>query len=226
MHLTDAQRLRTVLRTDAGFGSDANIDAVLRAGWQVLTKNKGGRRPDSWARRVAESAWHSLPGDRQIAAVPEALTYCRPTQAHVLRWQTSQGLTKHAILIASQLDWSVTDLMAYYDARGQCEKEIQGDKLGLQLEHRRKKHLAAQEALVLLTDVAHNLLAWLPRWLSPPADWAQFGSLRLTKDILCLPGHLLFAGERLVEVQLNAAHPYAAEVALGLEHLLAHFGQP
>jgi hypothetical protein len=51
-------------------------------------------------------------------------------------------------------------VIAYYDARGACETEIQADKGGLLLSRRRKKVLAAQETLVLLTDLAHNLLAW------------------------------------------------------------------
>lgn len=53
-----------------------------------------------------------------------------------------------------------------------------------------------------------------------------FGPTRLIEDVLAIPGHLVFDGDRLVEVQLNERHPYAFQVALGLERLLAHFGQP
>ena len=54
----------------------------------------------------------------------------------------------------------------------------------------------------------------------------EFGPTRLIEDTLTIPGHLIFDGERLVEVQLNELHPHAAQVALGLERLLAHFGHP
>jgi hypothetical protein len=116
--------------------------------------------------------------------------------------------------------------MAHYDDRALCEREIQADKQGLRLEQRRKKSLAAQEALVLLTDVAHNLLAWTRQWMFPAGSLATFGPLRLIEDVLWQPGHLIFEGERLREIHLNELHPYAAVTAAGLERLFDHFGQP
>jgi hypothetical protein len=109
---------------------------------------------------------------------------------------------------------------------GACETEIQADKRGLQLERRHKKHLAAQEALILLTDLAHNLLAWTADWMFPTGPLAHFGPLRLTKDVLTLPGRLFFEKHRLVEVQLNKRHLYTTAVADALERLLTHFAWP
>jgi hypothetical protein len=223
---TPAQRQRTILRTDAGFGSDANINHVLAADWQVLTKNKGGRRPDAWAQRVPTDAWQDVDSRRQIAPLPQPLAYCRPTQAHLLRWWTDSGIEKHAILVCSVPDWSYHELTAYYDQRGACEKEIQSDKVGLRLEKRRKKHLLAQEALILMTDVAHNLLAWAGHWMFPTGSLHRYGPLRLIEDVLYLPGRLIFDGERLSEVHLNALHPHASSIAAGLERLFEHFGHP
>jgi len=224
--LTPSQRQRTILRTDAGFGSDANINAVLANDWQVLTKNKGGRRPDAYAGRVPAADWHDLHGGRQIAALPQPLTYCRPTQSHLVRWWTEAGLEKHAIVICSIVAWSAQEVMTHYDERGTCEKEIQSDKVGLRMAKRRKKRLPAQEALILLTDMAHNLLAWTGQWMFPTGDLAGYGPLRLIEDVLCLPGHLIFADERLSEVHLNELHPHAAATAAGLERLFDHFGHP
>jgi hypothetical protein len=48
----------------------------------------------------------------------------------------------------------------------------------------------------------------------------------LIEDVLAIAGHLIFERERLVEVQLNALHPYAADVACGLERLVERFGYP
>jgi hypothetical protein len=39
------------------------------------------------------------------------------------------------------------------------ETDIKGDKRGLGIEKRRKKSFHAQEALVLLAQLSHNLLA-------------------------------------------------------------------
>jgi hypothetical protein len=225
LDFTPAQRQRTLIRTDAGFGSDANIEHVLTEDWQVLTKNKGGRRPAAYARRTAAEAWTAVDGRRQMASVPQPLTFSRPTQTHLLRWWTAGGQEKHAIVICSVLDWTAAEVLRHYDDRAQCEHEIQADKGGLRLEQRRKKRLAAQEALILLTDVAHNLLAWLRRWMFPTGALATFGPLRLIEDVLSQPGQLVFAGEHLCEVQLNERHPYAALTATGLQRLFEHFGQ-
>lgn len=192
----------------------------------MLTKNKGGRRPDAYARRVPADGWQDIDGRRQIAALPQALAYCRPTQSHLLRWWTEAGMEKHAIMICSIVDWSAQTLMTHYDDRGACEKEIQSDKVGLRMEKRRKKRMPAQEALILLTDTAHNLLAWTSHWMFPTGDLAGYGPLRLIEDVLCLPGHLIFADDRLSEVHLNELHPHAEATAAGLERLFDYFGQP
>jgi hypothetical protein len=226
LDLTLAQKQRTVLRSDAGFGSDANVNYALAAQWQVLTKNKGGRRPQAFARQVAAEDWQSLGSERWVARAIAPPTYACPTQCLVLRWHTPAGKVKHSIVICSITTWTMAEVIAHYDDRGACETEIQADKGGLKLERRRKKRLAAQEALVLLTDVAHNLLAWAPQWMFPDEPLADFGTTRLIEDVFQLPGRLFFDQKRLKEVQLNRLHPHAEAVAVGLERLLGHFGYP
>jgi len=226
LDLTPEQKERTVLRSDAGFGSDANVNHALNAQWQVLTKNKGGRRPEAFAKQVSAEAWLPLRCDRWVAQAVTPPTYVRPTQCLVLSWLTSSGLVKYAIVLCSVTSWSMSETVAHYDDRGACETEIQADKGGLKMERRRKKRMAAQEALVLLTDIAHNLLAWVPQWMFPEQPLAAFGTTRLVEDVLHLPGRLFFHNGRLSEVQLNRLHPHAEAVAAGLERLLDHFGYP
>ncbi len=120
----------------------------------------------------------------------------------------------------------MAEVITYYDARGACETEIQADKGGLKLCKRRKKQPAAQEVLILLTDIAHNLLAWSSPWMFPNGPLAQFGTTRLIEDVLAIPGHLIFDQDQLVEVQLNELHPHSAQVAQGLARLMAYFGYP
>lgn len=215
-----------ILRSDAGFGSDANVNYALNADWQILAKGKGGRRPQAYARNVLPEAWQALGQERWVTKATAAPTYARPTQHLVLRWNTETAGTKYATIVCSVMPWTMAEIVAYYDDRGACENEIQGDKAGLKLERRRKKHLAAQEALILLTDIAHNLLAWTSQWMFPTGPLAEFGPTRLTEDVLALPGHLYFRDEQLVEVQLNRLHPHATEVAASLERLLSLFGHP
>jgi hypothetical protein len=225
--LSQAQKRRTILRSDSGFGSDGNINYALKEQWQVLTKGSGGRRPGAFARQIPPEDWQTLRlDDRWVARAVAPPTYVRPVQHLVLRWRTQKGELKHGTVVCSVLDWSMTQVINHYDDRGACETEIQADKGGLKLCKRRKKRVAAQEALVLLTDVAHNTLAWVSHWMFPDGPLSRFGTTRLIEDVLAIPGHLIFCQERLVEVQLNELHPYAAEVADGLRRLLDKFGCP
>ena len=163
MGLSVAQKQRTIVRSDAGFGSDANVNHALSHHWQVLTKNKGGRRPAAWARQVVPEDWEPVSSDRWVARAVNPPTYVSPMTCLVLRWPKQNGELKHSIVLCSILTWTMAQVIEYYDDRGACETEIQADKGGLKLERRRKKRLAAQVALILLTDLAHNLLAWVPR---------------------------------------------------------------
>jgi hypothetical protein len=140
-----------------------------------------------------------------------------------LRWRNASGELKHSVVVCSVYDWSPGEVIARSDDRGACETEFQADKGGLQMRRRRKKRKDAQEALILLTDLAHNLLAWTVRWMFPEGTLAHVGPTQLVQDVLAIPGHLLFVEQQLVEVRLNELHPYAADVADGLERLLDHF---
>ena len=69
--LTSAQRRRTVLRLDGGFGTDGNLNWALWHGYQVLAKGYSGKRANACARAVTR--WEELrPGERWIAPCPHA----------------------------------------------------------------------------------------------------------------------------------------------------------
>jgi len=224
--LTPEQRQHTLLRSDSAFGCDYNLDYALDAGWQVLSKGYGGRRAVALAKKVRGDAWQDLEQDRWVAVADDAPTYVRPVQYLLLRWQTERGKLKHGSVICSVLEWCIPQIVAHYDDRGACETQIQADKGGLKMGKRRKMRLSAQEALILLTDVAHNTLAWASHWMSLEQPLTTLGTTRLIEDVFTIPGRLTFSGEQLVEVQLNELHPYAEPVAAGLERLLDHFGHP
>lgn len=225
--LAPAAKRRVILRSDSGFGADANINYALRHSWQVVSKASRGRRPYALARQVRPEAWYELRADdRWVARVSDPPPYARPVQYLALRWRSQTGGLRYATVICSVLEWSMVEVIADYDARGACETEIQADKGGLKLCKRRKKQQAALSALILLTDLAHNVLAWMGGWMWPDSQLATFGTTQLIDDVLAIPGQLIFQQERLVEVQLNELHPYAAEVACGLERLLEHFDCP
>jgi hypothetical protein len=225
LELSREQRRQTVLRVDAGLGTGANINWALTQDYQILAKGYNGKRADAFARRIPAEAWHPLRSDRWVAIVPNAPRYARRTQTLLLRWQTQKGM-QYATLVHSLLDQDWRAIPALYDGRGAAEVEIKMDKAGLLLPKRRKKSLAAQEALILLTDIAHNTLAWTREWMFTESRFAALGPFALVNEVLPIPGEVVLKGGKLQMVALRESHPYAAEMAVCLTNLLAHFGNP
>ena len=155
-----------------------------------------------------------------------ASRYARRTQTLVLRWITESGKTKHATLVHSLLDRDWRTIPDLFDDRGAMESEIKMDKWGLLLPRRRKHLFAAQEALILLTDLAHNLLAWLHPWMFANSRFANFGPVALVNDVLCMPGEIVIKGGKLQMVSLWDTHPYAPEMQTCVLKLLDYFAKP
>ena len=152
--------------------------------------------------------------------------FARRTQTLVLRWITESDEIKHATLVHSLLDRDWRTIPGLFDDRAAMESEIKMDKWGLLLPRRRKHLFPAQEALILLTDLAHNLLAWLHPWMFANSRFAQFGPVALVNDVLSMPGEIVIKGDRLQMVSLWDTHPYAADMQKCLVKLLEHFGNP
>ncbi len=144
------QRDAILIRLDAGFGSDQNINWLLHRGYQVLSKGKSGKRAAAFARQVKE--WQQLDESKWIAPAPLHLChhYYHRTQTVTLCWYNQRSNKfKHALLICSLLDCDLIQISELYDGRASMENEIKADKAGLLLPRRRTKQLNAQEALVL-----------------------------------------------------------------------------
>jgi hypothetical protein len=114
------------------------------------------------------------------------------------------------------LSWAEADRVAaseseileqvhFYDSRAVIETaSIKGDKQGLGLIKRRKFSLMGQEMLVLLAQLAHNLVVWARGWLAElEPELANFGIQRWVRDLFVIAGTVVFRGGRLVKVQLN-----------------------
>ncbi|MBN1876006.1 MAG: transposase [Anaerolineae bacterium] len=157
-----------------------------------------------------------------MANAPVRLRLGRRLDAFLLRWLDAKQQEAYATLL-STLALPMSKLWEVYDGRGGAEIEFRADKSGLQLHLRRKQSLNAQEAWVLLTDVAHNLRAWLHPWMLTGSAFEAFGPKRLVSDLLNVPGQLCFENEQLTKVALWETHPYAAEMRLCLHNLLKTF---
>jgi Transposase DDE domain group 1 len=144
----------------------------------------------------------------------------------VLKWKTEQGKYGHSLLTTSLLEHSLAALAAAYDERAAIEAEIKADKGGLQLHRRRKRRLAAQEALMLLTDLAHNLLAWTRGWMFRDSPFADAGIYRIVKELLPISGKVTVQGGQVVKLRLKESHPLARPMLACLTRFFDHFGTP
>jgi hypothetical protein len=213
-----------IIRSDAEQGTNANVSYGLWRKFQILMKGYSGRRTQAWVKRTPEAAWQVSAQNprRAMALAPVTLRLGRHVDAYLLRWRDTRNRYQYATLL-STLDLPPFTLWETYDGRGGAEVEFRTDKSGLNLHLRRKHSLNAQEAWVILTDIAHNLLAWLQPWMLDNTAFASFGPERLVRDLLNIPGRLEFKDTKLTKVALWETHPYADEMRFCLHNMLRSF---
>lgn len=135
--------------------------------------------------------------------------------------ELSEGLLVHG------LDPSKALLLAHvrlYDQRGgSVETSFKGDKQGLGLSKRKKKRFEAQQMVMLLGSLAHNVVVWAQRWLATPASKLQhYGPGRMVRDVFHVSGFLLIdALGRIRQIALNQDTPLALALLGPLQALVA-----
>ncbi len=235
LELTEQQRKQTIIRMDAGGGSQHNFDQLFNRGYSVLGKIHAWNRAKLMARSVSQ--WHIDPDDpnRHFGLVTDPIAFSAPTRQVVIRRRKPNQKTKdgkpkwvQSALVTNLTDRDLCQLtgtplrsitneavrlllfMHAYDKRGGgIETSIREDKQALGMNKRNKRSFVAQEVLMLLTQLAHNLLIWAKALLSQlvPA-WQQFGLKRFLRDVLNIPSRSVYtASGRLRCLRLSRSHP-------------------
>ncbi len=246
--LDETRRQRTLVRVDAGAGSVADINWVLFRGYHILAKDYSTKR----ARLLAESvaAWYDDPrqSDRQVGLVTEPPTLFRAGQhrrtvtriavrCRQANGQWGVGVLISTLAVADALALTGQDpalaadpvacLLAYvylYDQRGGgVETAFKEDKQGLGLTKRNKKRFEAQQVVVALGALAHNVLVWARGWLAAQLPrLRRFGIKRLVRDVLGVGGQVeLDAQGQVRSIVLNRADRLAHHLLAALQALLA-----
>jgi hypothetical protein len=242
LELDAEKRFRTILRVDAGGGSVDDVNWALKRGYQFHGKDYSGSRAQVLADSVAE--WIDdprIPG-RQVGWVTlAAAQYVRPVKRIAVRCRKKNGQWGVSVLLStlsaqdvipltSQPIDRVNDpaavLLAYvyfYDQRGGgIETVNREDKQGLGLTKRNKKRFEAQQMLVQLGALAHNVIVWARAWLAPYCPLVtRLGILRMVRDVFQVSGLVMahHAGQ-IFHIVLNQADPLAKELVKGLQALL------
>lgn len=224
LELDEGKRKRTLIRIDGGFGTDHNLNWLCWRGYEFVAKGYGGRRASKLAASVPEDGWCEGPTEGQELGMPAlAHRYARKTKSIVRRWFDRRERLHKDYLVSTLTELSADEIAKLYDGRGGMEVDIKGDKRGLGIEKRRKKSFHAQEALVLLAQLAHNLLVWFRRWFLAKTTAAGLGVERLVREVLAMPARVetgRWSGK--VRLKLPTLHPWARAVAEGIR---ARFSQ-
>jgi hypothetical protein len=214
LELSSAQRKRTVWRLDGGAGSDEQISWLLERDYQLVAKGMSNRRAEVLARQV--SRW-DVYHDAWLGEVDPPVDYGRPVRVFVKRRRKDDQFC-YSYYVSTLILPSKVHFLAYYDRRGGAEVEqFRNDKTGLSMEARRKQSFVGQKGYILLTDLAHNLLADFAQRALVDSKFEAYGLKRIVRDLLAFPGRLVFDQGKLVRVELLSLKQNAKDLSICLE---------
>jgi len=214
LELAPEQRRRTVWRMDGGAGSDEQLLWLLGRGYHTIAKGTSNRRAEALARRVRR--WDAYQ-DYWLGEVPAPIDYGRPVRVFVKR-RLKDGGFRHSYYVSTLSLPSKGLFMAYYNQRGGAEVEqFRNDKSGLNLTARRKQRFLAQKGYILLTDLAHNLLADFHHRALVGSRFEGYGPKRIVRDLLRMPGKLTLEDEKIAKIELLSQKQFSQDLLICLE---------
>ena len=241
------KRSRVRLRFDAGFGTDANINYALWRGFQLIGKMYTSRRIQKLVATVEE--WVSVPTrkgvrGREAGYVKQPHRYARRTVQVAVRTPKKDGTWSYAVLVSTDINATLEELLLEYDQRsGAPENSFAQDYQALSLRKYRKAGFIAQQVLLLLAELAHNLMIWMKTWfieaVETPQDASEQtenshrkarkmlqsrGLKRIRRDILAIPGKVCFEGKKVVGIRINPFYPLIQHVSTATKALFQHYG--
>jgi hypothetical protein len=230
LDLEAARRKRTIVRCDGGGGRDADVNWLLERDYFLLTKVKNWQR----ARKLigCVQTWFADRKDpkRSIGWVQPGHVYARPTRQIAVREPRPKGKLYQYVLVFNLSDEMIFHLnqlpydpsappeqllsliLHLYDLRsGGIETSNRNSKSGLGLHKRNKRSFTAQEMLVLLAQLAYNVLLWVRQTLADQVPrLIGFGLLRMVRDLLAIPGKIWLDEQgRVITIVLSQHHVLA-----------------
>jgi hypothetical protein len=218
------KRGQTEIRLDSGWGSGPIITWLLARGYQVTGKFRSAGQVRKLVRGINTWQPTSSPG-REVAEVPTPVAFVRPLRQYAVRTPSKEqeGGYCHAVVFTNRTDLSMMGVVEHYDGRAGMEADLKSDKHGLGLAVIRKHLLPAQKMVVLLVELAHNILLWAREWLGEHASRLhQYGIVRLIQQVWAIPGRVKLTDKGVQRVRLRGAHPRARDVCCGFRPLLAN----
>jgi hypothetical protein len=254
LDLTDKSRRKLIrLRLDACFGTDENVNYALWKGYQLLTKMYSGKRAKSLSKLVNE--WVDIsPGScgntRQAGWVTKPHRYSKKTKQLAIR-TLKDGKYQYSIIVTTDMASDIQTIIDDYDDRsGVPESSFCQDNQGLGNRKRRKRGFEAQQMVMLLTQLAHNLIRWIQKWMTSSLEQSdsdmsdakeesspcqtlsekaiktlnEFGMKRFVRQILCLTGKVKMKDGKVLSVIINPLYPLVSRIIIAFRALLKPYG--
>lgn len=256
-HFLRSQRAWIRLRLDGGFGTDANINYALWRGYHILAKIYSGKRAKKLAQSVVQ--WVEMPtagqkaknqpSTRAVGWVTTPHRYGRRTRQLAIRTPNPkrEGRFCYRVLVTTDMNADIADVVKDYDQRGGVpENSFCQSNQGLAHRKRRKRGFVAQQMLLLLSQLAHNLILWLKGWMIQTLQQqtvAQtdldshdqipiaaiktidgYGIKRFVRQFLALSGTIIIRRNQVKRLILSRRYPMIQRIAVALVALLTPYG--
>lgn len=236
LRLNEQSHARMILRIDAGGGRDEDINWLLDCNYRLISKVMNYQR----CVKLAQTVTHWLPDpnrvDREIGWVEVPHPYVRATRQLAIRWKNRSGGLHYQVLVFNLSDQELAQMtngslpatpeeclalaVHAYDLRGGgIETSFKNSKQALGLTKRNKRRFAAQEMLVLLAQLANNLIAWIQSLFAhlgaPP------GPKLMIRNVFHISGKIHQNPDESIRITLNSGHPDAATFCQVFSKILA-----
>lgn len=183
---------------------------MLGRDYHVMATGMSNRLPKASIQR-----WDAYQ-DVRLGEVEPPVDYGRPKRVFIKR-RLKDGNFCYSYYISTLSLPCKGHFIALYDSRGGAEVEqFRSDKSGLCLEIRRKHNFLGLKGFVLLTDIAHNLLADFYHRARVVSRFEGHGPKRIVRDLLVTPGRLFFENSQLVRVELQSQEKFSKDLAICL----------
>lgn len=243
LEMTAEQKQKTIVRVDGGGGKDADVNWLLKQGLGVLVKVHNWKRAQKLAGFV--ESWYPDPKvpERQLGWCTRPHSYVKTTYQIVERSLNKKNQWHYRVVVTnlptevlfrlarqplrqhpSQQQLMIAIAHAYDLRGGAAETSLRNSKQGLSIVKRNKRSFHAQEMLILLAQLAYNLLTCFRSLLAQLVPlWASYGILRLIRDGFHISGFVeLGSDNRISALAFNQTHLLAKQFVRAFQPFKPH----
>jgi len=164
--------VRIILRIDAGFASQENIEWLIEMGYEIFTKDRGTKAKEMLtASLTPDTAWHTVGRNASMTTVPSTTlngTFTYPLNVALLRYHI-RDTVRHSLLLHYGDDDVASDPDGWfhrYNGRQTIEAGIKEGKSVFQMHHLKVRSPQALRLQEHLACFAANFVRFAAQWLT------------------------------------------------------------